>query len=244
MAFNENLKKRMHQKNINTKELARRIFNNNSNFDLWENAEKKDQNALVKKIQRWQSGESKPKSLDDFSILCDIIDCDPSYLLDKSQVTNLNNKKVAKFLGLDEVTVSSIKDYSYSIKKMLNTLVRANEHDEHVGDILKEILEILLLECVSASDKEVVISNKRTGETTRLSGKKATRHLLSTFDEYMNGVFFKVAMVALDKNMKSDKEKENEKERKWQEEIEKLKKENIEQRKMIDEMKNKMQQSL
>lgn len=235
----------MDEKNISTIALAKYLYKNKhheNDSKHWENLDSKEKNQRARKIQKWINDTSKP-SIDDLQLVCSILDCDFAFLLDEDPIENVNNQKVAEYLGVSENTISAIKNYEGSLKKMIDKLVFANGHGDKMGDILHDILAILLVDCVSASDKEIIIHNKRTGRTEKLSGNKVGEHLLDVFSEHMKQVFYKVSIIALDENIELDKEKEIEKEKQYQEKIEKLKEENLELRKNIDEMieKNKMQ---
>lgn len=219
MGFKENLQKRMKDKGIDFRGLAKLICNYGSNEDLWEKLQSKEKVQKARKVSKWLSGDSKP-NIDNLEIICDILDCNIAFLMDESPIENINNKKVAEYLGIDENTVSAIKNYESSLKKMIDKLVFTNKDDNKMEDILRQVLIILSLDCYMAPYEKVTIENALTGKSEKLSGSKSTEYLLSAFEEHMRGIFYEIATISLDEKKEYDKTKEVEKERIWNEKYE------------------------
>lgn len=218
--FKERLKERMVQKNIDTREFAKRLYNYGSTSDLWKGYSKK--NTDMRKIQKWIKGDTEPKNIDELKKVCDVLDCDFSYLLGDSTITNLNNKKIAEWLGLDEITVSNIKNYDNSIKYFMSLLVRANEHDNKFGDILLEFLTIMMIHSENSSNKTITIKDNLTGEIDILKGEHATNYIMSTVKNMMEGIFYKVSIIGMDIGKIKRDNKYKEEERQWKEKMENL----------------------
>ena len=61
MQFKERLRERLNQKNIDTKELAKRLYNYGSDSDLCEIPENKGTyKSHIRKVQKWLSGSDEP----------------------------------------------------------------------------------------------------------------------------------------------------------------------------------------
>lgn len=228
MDFSNKLSKRIKEKGLTTRELARQIYNFGSDSDLWYNLEPTKQNSKMKNIQRWISGECKPKTIDDLEKLCTILDCDSSYLLGDSTIENLNNYKVGEWLGLDGNVISNIKSYDNSIKYFMSLLVRANEIDNTFGDILLEFLKIMVIHADNSAYKTITIKDDMTEEIEELKGEKATNYIMSAVKNMMESVFYKVSIIGMEIGNKRYKNKCEEDEHKWKEEYEKLMKETME----------------
>ena len=226
MNFKERLRERMNQKGIDTKEFAKRLYNYGSNADLWENEGHKS--SHIRKVQKWLSGSAEPKNIDELRKICDILDCDFSYLLGDSPIANLSNKKVAEWLGLDEIVVSNIKNYDDSIKKFMSVLVRANEFDNSFGDILLEFLKIMIIHGDNSTHKIITIENTITDEIEKLEGDKAIDYIMSGVKNMMESIFYKVSIIGMQIGSIRYENKRKEDERKRTEEYEKLMKECVE----------------
>lgn len=220
MNFKERLRERMNQKGIDTKEFAKRLYNYGSNADLWENEGHKS--SHIRKVQKWLAGSTEPKNIDELKKICDILDCDFSYLLGDSPIANLNNKKVAEFLGLDEIVISSIKNYDDSIKKFMSVLIRANEFDNGFGDILLEFLKIMVIHGDNSTHKTITIKDNITEEIEKLEGDKATDYIMSAVKNMMESVFYKVSIIGMEIGNIRYGNKRKEDERRAKEEKEKI----------------------
>lgn len=197
MEFQNKLKKRMTEKNITPKELAKRIHNYGADSDLWEGLDYEQQRNKVRKVQKWMAGSAKPNIIDDLEVICNILDCDFSYLLDGSPIANLNNKKVAEWLGLDENVVSNIKNYDREIKLFISLLVRANEYDNTLGDILLEFIKIMLLHSNNSYHTTITIKNDLTGRNEELKGESVTDYIMSATKNMMESIFYKVSILGV-----------------------------------------------
>ena len=78
-----------------------------------------------KAISNWESGKSYPP-LQDFTWLCEVLDCDPQYLLGDIDVPRKETKSVMEITGLSEGAVKKIQ--------------RINEESEYI-DILSALIE-------------------------------------------------------------------------------------------------------
>lgn len=228
MDFSNKLSKRIKEKGFTTRELARQIYNFGSDSDLWDNLEPTKQNNKMKNIQRWISGECKPKTIDDLEKLCTILDCDFSYFLGDNTIENLNNHKVGEWLGLDGNVISNIKSYDSGIKYFMSLLVRANEIDDTFGDILLEFLKIMVIHADNSTHKTITIKDNITGEIEELKGEKTTDYIMSAVKNMMESIFYKVSIIGMKIGNKRYKNKCEEDECKWKEEYEKLMKETME----------------
>lgn len=214
--FRKKLNERMKQKNISTRELAKRLYNYGSGSDLWEEYNK--QSNDMRKIQKWLKGDTEPKNIDELRKICSVLDCDFSYLLGNNNIANLDNKKVAEWLGLDEIVVSNIKNYDDNIKTFMSVLVRSNEYDDKFDDILLEFLKIMIIHSENSSNKTVIIKDNLTGKTDTLKGEHATNYIMSSVKNMMEGIFYKVAIIGMEigsikrdtelKKRKQEREKE------------------------------------
>lgn len=201
--FGKKMKERMEQKDIDTKEFAKRLFNYGSDSDLCNIPEnKKSYDNCIRKVQKWLSGSDEPKNFDELEKICKILDCDSSYLFDDKPVVNFNNKKVAEWLGLDEIVVSNIKGYDNDIKLFMSLLVRANEYDNKFGDILHDFIEIMLILNQNSSYTTVTIENDITGEKESIKGTAAFDYILSAIKNMMEPIFYKVSVLGIDINRK------------------------------------------
>lgn len=229
MSFSEKLKERMEQKNINNKELAKRIYNCKSDVDLWEKLSKKEQRNRLRKVSRWLTGEAKPRTIDDAEILCEILDCDFSYLFDDSPFSNFNNKLVADFLGLDAEVISNIKNYNKHDKKFLSLLVRSNEYDNNCKDILQQLLDVLSFHADNSSHITITIENDAMEDTKVLKGEYAYDYIVSATKNKLDAILHQVAMLSIEINSIRYNYIQQEKEKEAKEKVEKLEKEIIEQ---------------
>lgn len=198
--FKERLRERMKQKGLSTKEIAKQLYNFGSNSNLWENCEK--QKNKTRKIQKWLDGTDMPKSINDLEKLCTILDCDFAYLMGDTPISSLNNKKVADWLGIDEVVVSKIKNYEKDIKLFMSLLIRANEYDEKMEDILHEFLEKMLFLSQNSSHTIVTIEDDISGEKENLKGEAAFNYILPAIKSMVEPIFYEVALLGIGINSK------------------------------------------
>lgn len=222
MEFKEKLKERMIQKNISTKEFAEMLFQYGSDGNL-----RGTPKSYVRKVQKWLSGSANPRNLEELEKICNILDCDFSYLLDESPIANMNNKKVAEWLGLDEIVISNIKSYDDTIKKFMSVLIRANEVDNSFGDILLEFLNIMVVHGDNSTHKTITIKDNITGKIEKLDGAKATDYIMSAVKNMMESIFYKVSIIGMQIGSIRHENKRKEDEHKWKEEYEKLMKETM-----------------
>ena len=215
MEFNEKLKERMIQKNISTKEFAEMLFQYGSDGNL-----RGTPKSYVRKVQKWLSGSANPRNLEELEKICNILDCDFSYLLDESPIANMNNKKVAEWLGLDEIVISNIKSYDDTIKKFMSVLIRANEVDNSFGDILLEFLNIMVVHGDNSTHKTITIKDNITGKIEKLDGDKATDYIMSAVKNMMESIFYKVSIIGMQIGSIRHENKRKEDEHKWKEEYE------------------------
>lgn len=130
MKFSEKLDARMKQKNMTIKEFAEMLFNYGSDSNLCDFPDNKGTlKSHVRKVQKWIAGDAEPTNIEELKKICDILDCDFNYLLGDAPIANLSNKKAADWLGLDEITVSNIKNYNDSEKELLLKLVSSQKQD-------------------------------------------------------------------------------------------------------------------
>lgn len=61
-----------------------------------------------KSISNWESGKHEP-SISDFALLCELLECDPEYLLGTIDVPQKATKSVMDVTGLDEKAVSKLQ---------------------------------------------------------------------------------------------------------------------------------------
>lgn len=200
MSFSEKLKKQMEQKNINNKELAKRIYNCKSDTDLWENLSKEKQRNKLRKVSRWLAGEAKPRTLDDAENLCEILDCDFSYLFDDNPLSNLNNELVADFLGLDAEVISRMKNYSKYDKKFLSLLIRANECNNYCEDILQQLLDVLSSHADDSSHVTITIENNAVEDTKTLKGERAYDYIISATKNKLDKILYQVSTLGVEIN--------------------------------------------
>lgn len=195
MQFKERLKERMKQKNIDTKEFAKRLYNYGSDSDLWESYEKKSSD--IRKVEKWKKGTNEPKNIDELRKICDILDCDFSYLLGDNPIANLNNKKVAEYLGLDEIVISRIKSYDNSLKMFMQVLVRGDEQEEELGDILYQTLSILNEHSCNSSNKTITIKDDITEESITLDKEQSINYVMAATENAMQTVLYKVSIIGI-----------------------------------------------
>lgn len=220
MQFKKRLKERMNQKSIDTKEFAKRLYNYGSDSDLWESYEKKSTD--IRKIQKWLKGNNEPKNIDELRKICDILDCDFSYLLGDSPIANFNNKKVGEWLGLDEIVVSNIKGYDKATKLFMTLLVRAAEYNNRLEDILKELIRILRIHANNSSYKTITIKDDITGDVDELKNAEAFHHTMSITQSMMEPILYEVALLGMDINKKSADIQRKQDEENRKKEIEKI----------------------
>lgn len=200
--FKERLKERMLQKNIDTREFAKRLYNYGSSSDLWEGYNKK--NTDMRKIQKWIKGDTEPKNIDELKRICDVLDCDFSYLLGDSPIANFNNKKAADWLGLDEIVVSNIKNYNDSEKELLSKLVSNQKQDNlskllqaiyiyslwaHHANVQLDVIGADLLEKDEISKKLTRYSCTPGNTLSDISKKMLKYSVVSTLDEVLSDTY-------------------------------------------------------
>ena len=230
MQFKERLRERLNQKNIDTKELAKRLYNYGSDSDLCEIPENKGTyKSHIRKVQKWLSGSDEPKNIEELRKICDILDCDFSYLLGDSSIGNLNNKKIADYMGLDEITISNIKNYDNATKLFMSLLVRANEYDEKIGDILHEFIKKMLFLSQNSSHTIITIEDDISGEKELLKGEAAFNYILPAIKNMMEPIFYEVAILGIGINSKRN-------------DIE-LEKSNMERKKKMEKLLNEIKES-
>lgn len=195
MQLKDKLKERMNQKNIDTREFAKRLCNYGSTSDIWE--DDTHQGSYIRKVQKWLSGSAKPKNLEELEKICNILDCDFSYLLDESPIANMNNKKVAEWLGLDEIVISHIKEYDRCIKTFMSLLVRGNENESGFNDILLEIIEILLFHSDNSSNTDLIKVDTLSGEKEKIQGDDFINYLLFDTKNKMESVLCKTSLIGM-----------------------------------------------
>lgn len=205
MKFNEKLEQRMKQKNMTTKEFAKMLYNYGLDSDLCNSPNNKASfDSHVRKVQKWIAGNTEPASIDDLKKICDILDCDFNYLLGDAPIANLSNKRVADWLGLDEITVSSIKNYNDSEKELLLKLVSSQKQD-NLLKLLQSIYNYSLwshhanieLDVVGADISEKYEINERLtgfshtpGNTLPDISKKMLKYsVVSTLDEVLSDTY-------------------------------------------------------
>lgn len=218
MKFNEKLEKRMKQKNMVTKEFAEMLYNYGSDSDLCNSPDNKSSlKSHVRKVQKWIAGDAEPANIEELKKICDILDCDFDYLLGDALIANLSNKKVGEWLGLDEVTISNIKDYDEIYKIFLSCLVRSKN-----GDILLEFLRTMFLHSGNSSNKKITIEDTITGEVEELKGDDAIDFTVHRIQKYIESILMKVSIIGMEIGKIKRENKKIEDERKHKEEIEKL----------------------
>lgn len=200
MQFKERIRERMNQKSLDTKEFAKRLCNYGSDSDLWESNEHKS--SYMRKIQKWLAGDAEPANIEELKKICDILDCDFSYLLGDNSIGNLNNKKVADYMGLDEITISNIRNYDNVTKSFMSLLIRANECNEKMGDILHDFIEKMLFLSQNSFHTTVTIENDISGKKESLRGEAAFNYILPAIKKMMEPIFYKVAILGIDINSK------------------------------------------
>lgn len=210
--FKDRLKERMKQKGFDTKKLAKSLCNYGSDTDLWEDNSHKS--SYMRKIQKWKAGTSEPANLLELKKICDILDCDISYLLDATPMTNLNNKKVADYLGLDEIVISKIKNYDDSIKLFMQLLVRGDETEEKLGDILYELLSVLYDHRKNSAGKIIIVKDRLTEECDTLNLEKSCNYVTAATINALQPIFdkitilgYKITRIALDNKFEADMRK-------------------------------------
>lgn len=181
----------------------------------------------IRKVQKWVKGDAEPKNIDELKKICDILDCDFSYLLGDSPIVNMNNKKVAEWLGLDEIVISHIKGYDRCIKIFMSLLVRGNENESGFNDILLEIIEILLFHSDNSSNTDLIKIDTLSGEKEKIQGDDFINYLLFDTKNKMENVLYKTSLIGAEIGKIRRENKQKEDDRKWKEEYEKLMKETM-----------------
>lgn len=128
MAFSEKLKMIMERKKMSCRDVAIAMCNYGSDTDLWDAKGNKEKRSGIRKIEKWRSGTA-PRNVSDIETLCKVLDCDFSYFFDDEPIENLNNQKIADYLGLNIDVVSRIKNYNKSEKELLFKLVSSQKQD-------------------------------------------------------------------------------------------------------------------
>lgn len=213
MKFNEKLKKRMEQKNITKKEFAKMLSQYGSDGNLQGTYE----SSYIRKVQKWVKGDAEPANIEELKKICDILDCDFDYLLGDAPIANLSNKKVAEWLGLDEVTISNIKDYDEIYKIFLSCLVRSKN-----GDILLEFLQTMFLHSGNSSNKKITIEDTVTEEVEELKGDDVIDFTVHRIQKYIENILMKVSIIGMEIGKIKRENKKIEDECKRKEEYEKL----------------------
>lgn len=79
-------------------------------------------------FSKWEKGEAVP-NLAQFALLCDLLECDPDYLLGKQGHYNDTVEKISKYTGLDQENVFSLHvDNEFS--NFINSLVFCEKFTE------------------------------------------------------------------------------------------------------------------
>ena len=193
MKFNEKLKKRMEQKNITKKEFAKMLSQYGSDGNLHGTYE----SSYIRKVQKWVKGDAEPANNEELKKICDILDCDFDYLLGDAPIANLSNKKVAEWLGLDEIAISHIKGYDRCIKIFMSLLVRGNENESGFNDILLEIIEILLFHSDNSSNTDLIKVDTLSGEKEKIQGDDFINYLLFDTKNKMESVLCKTSLIGM-----------------------------------------------
>lgn len=198
MQFKDKLKERMNQKNIDTKEFAQLLYNYGSDSDLCKIPENKGTyKSHIRKVQKWLAGDSEPANIEELKKISYILDCDFSYLLGDSPIANLSNKKVAEWLGLDEIVISHIKGYDRRIKTFMSLLVRGNENESGFKDILLEIIEILLFHSDNSCNTDLIKVDTLSGEKEKIQGDDFINYLLFDTKNKMESVLYKTSLIGM-----------------------------------------------
>lgn len=159
-----------------------------------------DINDETRTIKTWMDGTSMPSSISIVLDICDLLHCEPGYLLGTQNEYHRGTIDSAKELGLDDRSIKLIKEYPQGIKTLLNKLILHCK-----GDNLLKLLQaihtyaieaqhsLIRLEAPGADIFETqVIENKligaiaKNGNTLPDISKKMLRYTASTtFDEIL-----------------------------------------------------------
>ncbi len=197
--FSEKLVQAMKSKKMSRGDIAAALYNGGSDCDLWKKADIKTKKNYKRKVDNWCTG-TVPRNVTDIEKLCQILDCDFSFFFNEEPLQNLNNKKVADFLGLNEEVISHIKNYSDYEKKFLSLLIRADEFNKGYGDLLQLIIDILGLHADSSSFTTITIENSALEETTVLKGGDTLDYIMNATRERMDNVILKVTDIGIGLN--------------------------------------------
>lgn len=203
MAFSEKLKVIMERKKLSCRDVAIAMCNYGSSTDLWERCGNKEKRSKIRKIEKWRTG-TVPKNIDDIEKLCQILDCDFSFFFNEEPLQNLNNEKIANYLGLNVDVISHIKSYNDSEKELLYKLISSHKYD-NLLKLLQSIYTYSLyahhanvrLDVVGADLwKKDEINKKLTGYSCTqgntlpdVSKKMLTQFVMSTLNEVLSDTY-------------------------------------------------------
>lgn len=204
MNFSVKLKEIMNKNHLSAKDIAILMCNYGSNKDLWETKDPKEKKNLIDKINKWKGGRATPGNLNDLELLCCALDCDCSYLLDDSQIQNVNNKIVADYLGVDEAIVSSIKNYDDTTKGLLYKLISNSSCDNlkkllqsiyiysleaHHANVRLDVVGADILQTQNVEDDLIGNTNTKKHTLPEISKKMLRYSVNSVLEEVLNSTY-------------------------------------------------------
>lgn len=96
-----------------------------------------DRDYATRKIVDWLDGFSMPGSISILLDICDLLDCEPGYLLGKQEDYHRGVISAATEIGLNDESVRLIKNYPIEIRELLDKLILSS--DDNLLKLLKTI---------------------------------------------------------------------------------------------------------
>lgn len=96
-----------------------------------------DKADATRKIINWMNGNSMPNSISILLDICDLLDCEPGYLLGRQEEYHRGVISAAAETGLNDESIRLIKNYPIEIKQLLDKLILNG------GDRLLKLLEAI-----------------------------------------------------------------------------------------------------
>ena len=166
-----------------------------------------DKRSNTRSIRAWMNGNSMPDSKADLLDICDLLNCEPGFLLGTQDEPNRGTTDAASETGLNKKSIKHLKNYHPEIKRLLDKLIL------HDGDNLLKMLQavytyaleaqhsVIRLEIPGAdlfetqdTESKLIQATAETGNTLPDISKRMLKYaattafdevLLDTYDDYI-----------------------------------------------------------
>lgn len=123
-----------------------------------------DKANAIRRIINWMDGFAMPDSISILLDICDLLDCEPGYLLGRQEEYHRGIISVAAETGLNNESIRLLKNYPIEIKKLLDKLILNG------GDRLLKLLSAIYTYVLEAHHSIIRLEVKGSDSlTTQLS---------------------------------------------------------------------------